>query len=404
MTLILKSDNSMRSIKIKPHLLSLLLTISLVFLVASATRGKTAAASTTGGSAQDTIPPGVTVPATEMVITAVYTSFHPNNIQAFQLNGASALAGDALQLNPVTPSASGSAWWSRPIYLGANRSFSAHFQIVFQRLAGDDGADGLVFAVQSMSTDALGGGGGGFGFQNIFPSAGVEFDTFFNEPSGDPDDNHVGLDMDGWPVSLKTATPSGLLEDGLWYVWVEYDGVTDNLQLRMSRDSARPDTALLDVTDVDLTANLDTAVYMGFTAATGNTTESHSVRSFYFHNDYLPKGITPDTISYVQGPFQISVTGPLSLTDNGIPGEISALASDLNGTPMAGQTITFSTDLGQIDPISVVTGPDGTATVNLSSTSLGQATVRAIAEGGAFGEAGVDIISGTNTYLPLVVR
>lgn len=54
-----------------------------------------------------------------------------------------------------------------------------------------------------------------------------------------------------------------------------------------------------------------------------------------------------------------------------------------NGSPLAGQTIFFSTTLGSISPSSVATNASGIATANISSSFAGQAIIRANTAGNA---------------------
>ncbi len=55
---------------------------------------------------------------------------------------------------------------------------------------------------------------------------------------------------------------------------------------------------------------------------------------------------------------------------------ISALIKDEFGSPIDGQGLVFETDLGEIEPKEAVTGSDGGATVHLTSTKVGDASVR----------------------------
>jgi hypothetical protein len=77
-----------------------------------------------------------------------------------------------------------SAFLTNTFSLASNASFSTlfRFQILNPVGIGDSdgaGADGIVFAIQTVSNTA-GGGGGGIGFQGISPSVGIELDTFNN--------------------------------------------------------------------------------------------------------------------------------------------------------------------------------------------------------------------------------
>ncbi len=339
----------------------------------------------------------------EFVITAVYPNFDSTNIQAFQLNGHATLAGDRLQLTEPIVLQTGTAWWQRRITLLDERSFSAYFTFEISQ-PGNGGADGMVFAIQTQSSGA-GTVGGGMGYGGIPNSVGIEFDTYFND-TVDPDGNHLGLNLNGSMTSLKTANPPGNLESGIWHVWVDYDGLSDLLEVRMDDTISRPVSAVLTDT-IDLAAAFDPDVFVGFTAATGGSYERHEVLSFYFHNDYLPGGIIPGTHTYHQAPAQVTIaaTPQIIPADGTTTSTISATALDVLGTPLAGFSITFDTDLGAINPLTAISGPDGVATAHLSSSTIGTANVRATAIGGAYAEVNVVIDPPViKLFLPLLIK
>jgi hypothetical protein len=202
--------------------------------------------------------------------------------------------------------------------------------------------------------------------------------------------------------SIATADPPGSLEAGVWHVWVDYDGPVDRLELRMSSAGARPAATVLTKT-LDLEAVIAPEVYVGFTAATGGSFARHEILSFYFHNDAIPGGIDLDREDYVQAPAQVT----LSASPNTIPADgttsstIEATARDVGGRPMPGQTITFTTDLGTVDPLSAVTDGRGVATTSLSASTTGTATVRGTATGGAYGQVQVALSAPTPPLVTL---
>jgi hypothetical protein len=351
--------------------------------------------------------PGATAGAPtlpERVITAVYPGFDSANILAFQLNGDAALSANRLQLTPPANRRFGTAWWKNRVSLLNDRSFSSYFS--FQISDSDSGgADGIVFALQTQSSGA-GTPGGGLGFSGISPSLGIEFDTWHNPENGETNDNHVGLDLNGRMSSIATADPPGnppsSLEAGVWHVWVDYDGPADLLELRMSSAGTRPAATVLTKT-LDLEAVIAPDVYVGFTAATGGHFARHEILSFYFNNDYMPGGITPDEATYIQAPVQVTLSASPTSIPAGGTSTISATAQDLSAAPMAGQVITFTTNLGTVNPLSAVTDGSGVASTYLSATVPGTATVRGTVIGGAYGEVDVVVIPSYKIYLPLVM-
>ncbi len=342
----------------------------------------------------------------DTVITAVYPYFDSTNLQAFQLNGNAVLSGSRLQLTQPVTWSNGSAWWQDLVSLLDNRSFSAYFSFEISE-PGNDGADGMVFVIQTQS-NAAGGAGGGIGYQDISPSLGIEFDTWYNNALSDPSGNHIGLDIDGSLVSLVTASPpdDASLESGIWHVWVDYDGLSDALEVRMNTSNSRPTTATL-TSSIDLEAVFGPDVYVGFTSATGTAWAYHEILSFYFNNDYIPGGINPDTETYTQAPTQVDLSAsPASIPANGIAtSAILATVRSVDGSLLPNQAITFTTDLGTLNPLVAITDSNGVAATTLSATTTaGVATVRGTSAGGAYGEAEITFESYLNysVYLPHV--
>jgi hypothetical protein len=224
-----------------------------------------------------------------------------SDLSAWQQNGATASITD-----PVTDSLgrkvlrltnslsqSGSAFINAPISLASDVSFSAAFTFRISNPLGISdgdgiGADGIVFVVQTVSSTA-GGGGGGIGYQGLANSVGVEFDTWdngggFNDPNG----NHVGIDIGG-AFNGPTATVATRMNNGSdWYAWVDYNGATDVVELRLATTNARPASPFL-TRAVDLTGVLgSTSAFIGFTSGTGAAGGFHDIINFTFEDTYKP--------------------------------------------------------------------------------------------------------------------
>lgn len=112
-------------------------------------------------------------------ITAAFSDFSSGNINAFQLNQAAALtSGNTLRLTPTSETQAGSAFWKYRVNLPPDRSFSTHFSFQITNPgggmnAGETGADGIVFIIQSVSNSA-GTSGSGIGFEGIGAAAANE--------------------------------------------------------------------------------------------------------------------------------------------------------------------------------------------------------------------------------------
>jgi hypothetical protein len=184
---------------------------------------------------------------------------------------------------------SGSAFLTRTIRLREDLRdsvFSTHF--LFQ-LGGGDGGDGLTFTF-ARSPFSLGSSGGFLGYHGIGPSLAVEFDTFNNGGGfGDSDASHVGIDINGNIASVVARFVPGPLDNGaVWYVWIDYDGPTLTLQLRISQSPLRPTEPYLSYT-VDLPTLLgQDEAFMGFTAGTCAATNTHDIRYWNYRNSLGP--------------------------------------------------------------------------------------------------------------------
>lgn len=225
-----------------------------------------------------------------------------------QLNGNASIAGTALRVTPANFSQAGSAFSTNAITLAANVSFSSFFTFRITNSGGSSdgdglGADGIVFVVQTNS-NSVGGGGGGIGYLGIPNSVGVEFDTWNNGAgSGDPDGNHVNFDFGG-NFSPSGAVPiANRMNNGnVWSAWVDYNGVTNTLELRLLEGSViRPVAPLLSA-NVNLAAILgSTNAFVGFTSGTGAAFGDHDILSWEFRDTFNPV-VTPPGISAVPEP------------------------------------------------------------------------------------------------------
>jgi len=219
-----------------------------------------------------------------------------SDVSSLTLNGSAAQVGNVLRVTPEAYNQAGSAFSTTPITLINNTSFSTYFKFRISRptFGSSDmdgpGADGLVFVVQTVSS-GVGGMGGGIGYLGIPNSLGVEFDTWNNgSGSGDPDGNHVNFDYGGSFSSTASAVSiSPRMNDGdIWYAWIDYNGNSHVLELRLGLSPSRPGSPLLAQT-VDLPSILGSPnVFAGFTSGTGAAVGNHDVLAWEFRDDYAP--------------------------------------------------------------------------------------------------------------------
>ena len=227
-----------------------------------------------------------------------------SSTEGLTFNGSSTTTttgdGEILRLTPSLRSQSGSVFSSAMVNAS---DFSTFFEFRITDPGGpifdgnpENGADGLVFVVQSVSSD-MGGAGEGIGYAGISNSVGVEFDTWHNSWNNDPDSNHVGIDING-SVNHGSGSPNTVsvtpnFDDGnLWYSWIDYNG--SDLEVRVNQTGIRPDDPLLSQS-LDIAMILgEPDAYVGFTSGTGADWGNHDIISWEYRDGYDPVGVNPD--------------------------------------------------------------------------------------------------------------
>jgi gliding motility-associated-like protein len=181
-------------------------------------------------------------------------------------------------LTNATNTQSGSVWNNNKINL--TQSFDFKFD-VFLGSKDTDGADGIVFVLQPIST-SVGSSGGGLGYENITPAVGVTLDTWQNTGNNDPAFDHIAIQLNG---DLNHTTANNLagpvqatinqnIEDGAWHAMrIVWDAPTYKL------------TVFIDgIERVSATKNFTADVFGGnplvFWGFTGSTGGSNNVQKF----------------------------------------------------------------------------------------------------------------------------
>jgi hypothetical protein len=234
------------------------------------------------------------------VVVVNYPDF--SNVAGLTINGQAAQVGSVLRVTPALPSQAGSAFSTSAVSLAANASFSTYFQFRFTGAGVSDGfglgADGLVFVVQTVSNN-VGTGGGGIGYQGIANSIGIEFDTWNNGAGDANSSNHVGIDALG-SVNSLVLTPvveADMNNGAVWNAWVDYNGATNLLEVRLTQSNVRPASAILSLTR-DIAIDLgSTNAFVGFTSGTGAAWANHDVLSWVLDNSFAPIGRVPEPMS-----------------------------------------------------------------------------------------------------------
>jgi gliding motility-associated-like protein len=187
---------------------------------------------------------------------------------------------DCYRLTQASNNQNGSVWYSDKLDL--LRDFKLEFNMNFGNQDGN-GADGIVFVLQTVGTKALGTNGGGMGFTGFSPAFGIEFDTYQNTSEGDPSYDHVAFIKNGinnhnstsnLAGPVQTSKTNGNVEDGKDHlVVVQWTAASNIMQIYF--DCELRLTAQIDL--VKTIFNNKTEVFWGFTAATGGAANNQTV-------------------------------------------------------------------------------------------------------------------------------
>ncbi len=172
-------------------------------------------------------------------------------------------------LTQAVQTQSGSVWNGTKISL--NNSFDFWFN-VFLGCNDAEGADGIVFMLQPIST-SVGAAGGGMGFDGVSPSIGITLDTWQNYTLNDPPYDHISIQANGnvthgsdlaGPVEISASSSN--VEDCQWHTLrISWDANTK--WLRTYFDGILRLEKQVDL--INTIFNGDPSVYWGFSGATG---------------------------------------------------------------------------------------------------------------------------------------
>ena len=312
----------------------------------------------------------------------------------FQFNGNAAVDAMAksLRLTEALNNQAGSAFWKNKLLLDDDYSFSSYFTVKISK-NGTPGADGVAFVIQKSTSAAL-STGQGIGYDGINPSVAVEFDTYLN--GFDPDANHVAIIEDGMSdhsgSPVVTAAPFDMKTAPMFHVWVEYNGVNQTLEVRMSLNDLRPNTALISKV-IDVAYKFDESpLFIGFTGSTGGAVSQHEILSFLLDNQYSVTGIDP-YCAYLSAPTGLSVSPKPATILLNRSSTVTIHVVNRDGSDAVGKKVKISSGSNlTLDKTNGVTDANGNIVLKATGDMLGTETIKAVETKGANGIAAVLIL------------
>jgi gliding motility-associated-like protein len=207
-------------------------------------------------------------------------------------------------LTPDVLFQSGSMWNINKISL--NEPFDFKFNIYLGCTDGE-GADGIAFVLQPIST-SIGAAGGGMGYDGVNPSIGVLVDTWQNYEDNDPVYDHIAIHKNGiidHSPSTDVAQPTtalavgGNIEDCQWHTLrISWDPVSKIIKTQV--DGVDRVQAVIDMVPDIFGGN--PMVFWGFTAATGGAKNVQKICTSLNPGFFLPANQTscfPEPITFI---------------------------------------------------------------------------------------------------------
>ncbi|HYE62140.1 MAG TPA: PQQ-dependent sugar dehydrogenase [Phycisphaerales bacterium] len=245
------------------------------------------------------------------------------NANGLSLVGAASINGGAtLRLNAAAANSVGAAWHTTPQAVADG--FTTTFNFRIHTLAGG-GADGFAFVIQNSAVNAVGLGGCRIGYHDMPNSVVVEFDTFQSGTCdagtvNDPNGNHVSIHTRGQqPNSAEEAasiginTTLGSLSNGsvqtCKVTYVPGVGGGNGVMSVFVGDMTTPKiTASINLATT-LALNQGRA-WVGFTGATGGSTEIHDIQAWSFTEGAPAQPNNPRTPIITEPTFDGRVVNP----------------------------------------------------------------------------------------------
>ena len=295
----------------------------------------------------------------------------------------------------------GSVFTNQKIHLNDDLSFSTafSFQINANATFTHYGDGGFTFTLQPESSSAYYGGAddpNSLGIKGVKPSVSIELDTNYSETPGPGQGNtyvvmdYLGVFANGDDANpIQPVTTLDLPVGSRCYAWIEYNGTTQTMEIRISDSPHRPYNATYTLSNVDLITLLAADnglgvsdvqdLYAGFTGSAGDmSTEEDDIFDWYFKNDSAP-------IDFDHNTYADASAIALTAAPNANTGDctLSVKVSGNDGAAAAGVPVAFSVSKGTLESSSATTDSEGRASVVMhTDESASGIEARAIAKGG----------------------
>jgi hypothetical protein len=243
------------------------------------------------------------------------------------LNSAAEQVGNVLRVAPTTGGV-GSVFYQDKVDVS---EFNTQFQL---RFSDPDGfADGLTFVIQNDSdgVNAIGGGGGGIGYNGLSPSLAASFDIWVNGSPCETSRNISILSDGEWCSPKLTSADFYFYDDVIYNIWIDYDGIT--YEIFISETTTKPVSPIVSK-DVDIASIIGSNMgYIGFTASTGAASANHDILNWSFNtkgNEYSQTGMFEIVFTDESGSIKVNEDGSLSMEGSQIQfdGIISSVDDD----------------------------------------------------------------------------
>ena len=220
----------------------------------------------------------------------------------FTLNGDASASDGVITVTPSAANQNGAAWRTEPVMFGPDYTFKAVMVLdvhspgggLFDADRDGIGGEGVTFVLQTNDNNVLGTGGKSLGLENTGSTfLAVELDSGVTG-AFDPDTNlpsHLGINTNVDGSVARTAISrfngnafsAGVPGPGsnFQYLWVEYNGGSQILDVYYSTSEVKPDEPTLS-TPINLSKHFGgvPGVFVGWTSSTSKAFNGHDVHSF----------------------------------------------------------------------------------------------------------------------------